>query len=380
MDFEFSTEQEQLRDSMRRFLAERAPITPYVRDQIGGAPDAAAARAMRAGLVELGVTGLLIPEEHGGAGMTMVDMAVVIEELGRAVFPGPFLSSAVVAASLIAKAGAPRDQAFLLPGIASGETVGTVALWEAGRRGNWARPAVTASATDDGWSVTGTKIQVPDGARADVVLVVAADPSVDGLGVFAVKTGGPNGSAPGVDVEPVTTVDLTRPVATITCTDAPAWRIGEGDATAAIAATVDRWITALVLDGLGAAARALEISVDYAKERRQFDQPIGAFQAVQHLCADMLRDVELGRAVAYYAAWADDGADAAERHRAATMAKAFASDGFYRVGASAVQVHGGIGFTWEHDIHLYYKRVLTLQESGGGTSDHLEELAAIALD
>ncbi len=379
MDFEFSNEQEQLRDSVRRFLAERAPITPFVRDQIGPDPDLVAAKAVRQGLVELGVTGLLVPEEHGGAGMTMVDMAVVLEELGRSVFPGPFLASAVVAATLVTKAGSPRDQAFLLPGIAAGETVATVALWEAGRRGNWARPGVTARAEGDGFTVSGTKIQVPDGARADVVLVVAADASVDGLGVFAVKTGGDEPAA-GVTIEPVPTVDLTRPVATLTFTDAPAWRIGEGDATAAVAATVDRWITALVLDGLGAAERALEIAVDYAKERRQFDQPIGAFQAVQHLCADMLRDVELGRAVAYYSAWADVGADPAERHRAATMAKAFASDGFYRVGAGAVQVHGGIGFTWEHDIHLYYKRVLTLQEYAGSTGDHLEALAAIALD
>jgi alkylation response protein AidB-like acyl-CoA dehydrogenase len=378
VDFEFSNEQEQLRDSVRRFLAERAPITPFVRDQIGPDPDRAAAKAVRRGLVELGVTGLLVPEEFGGAGMTMVDMAVVLEELGRGVFPGPFLSSAVVAATLVVKAGSARDQELLLPGIAAGETVGTVALWEAGRRGNWARPAVTARAVDDGWTVSGTKIQIPDGARADVVLVVAADASVDGLGVFAVTTG--DDPAPGVTIDPVATVDLTRSVATITFTDAPARRIGEGDATAAIAATVDRWITALVLDGLGAAERALEIAVDYAKERRQFDQPIGAFQAVQHLCADMLRDVELGRAVAYYSAWADEGADAAERHRAATMAKAFASDGFYRVGAGAVQVHGGIGFTWEHDIHLYYKRVLALQENAGGTSDHLEELASITLD
>ncbi len=375
MDFEFSSEQEQLRDSVRKFLAERAPITPFVRGQIGPDPSADAARAVRQGLVDLGATSLLIPEEHGGAGMTMVDMAVVLEELGRAVFPGPFLSSAVVAATLIGQAGAPRDQAFLLPGIASGESVATVGLWEAGRRGNWSRPATTGTATADGWAVNGIKIQVADGARADVILVVAADASVRGLGVFAVKT-----DAPGVSIQPVGTVDATRPVATITFTDAPAWRMGEGDATVAVSATVDRWNTALVLDGLGAAERALEISVDYAKERRQFDQPIGAFQAVQHLCADMLRDVELGRAVAYYAAWADEGADAAERHRAATMAKAFASDGFYRVGASAVQVHAGIGFTWEHDIHLFYKRTLSMQETAGSTSDHLEELASITLD
>ena len=137
--------------------------------------------------------------------------------------------------------------------------------------------------------------------------------------------------------------------------------------------------TAAVVDGVGAAARVLEIAVDYAKERQQFGVPIGSFQAVQHLCADMLRAVELARAAAYYACWAFDGADASERHRATTMALAFAADELYGVGASAIQVHAGIGFTWEHDAHLFYKRLLTLQHTGGGAIDQLEELASIAL-
>ncbi len=136
---------------------------------------------------------------------------------------------------------------------------------------------------------------------------------------------------------------------------------------------------ASVVEGVGTAARALEISLEYAKQRQQFGVPIGSFQAVQHLCADMLRAVELARAAGYYACWACDAADPFERHRAVTMALAFATDELYRVGASAVQVHGGIGYTWEHDIHLFYKRLLTLQETGGGAVDQLEELAAIVL-
>ncbi|HEX4778711.1 MAG TPA: acyl-CoA dehydrogenase family protein, partial [Acidimicrobiia bacterium] len=142
---------------------------------------------------------------------------------------------------------------------------------------------------------------------------------------------------------------------------------------------VDRLAVADVVDGVGAAARALELAVEYARTRVQFDRPIGSFQAVQHLCADMLQAVELARAGAYYACWAIDAADESERHRAVTMAKAFASDELYRVGASAVQVFGGVGFTWEHDIHLYLKRLMSLRTAGGTTDDHLADLAEIAL-
>jgi len=142
---------------------------------------------------------------------------------------------------------------------------------------------------------------------------------------------------------------------------------------------VDRTVVALAVDGVGAAQAALDLAVSYAKERVQFDKPIGSFQAVQHLCADMLQALELGRAGAYYALWACDAASAAERHRAATMAKAFAADAFWRIGASAIQIFGGVGFTWEHDVHLFYKRLLTLQETYGDAGDFLEELADLVL-
>jgi alkylation response protein AidB-like acyl-CoA dehydrogenase len=183
-----------------------------------------------------------------------------------------------------------------------------------------------------------------------------------------------------VSVTPTATVDGTRPQGTIAMADAPARRIGDGrDAHEAMAAALDRLAAAVVVEGVGTASRALEISVEYAKARRQFDAPIGSFQAVQHLCADMLRAVELSRAAGYYACWAADAAPWQERYRAATMALAFATDELYQVGASAVQVHGGIGFTWEHDIHLFYKRLLTLQDFGGGSTDQLEELACMVL-
>jgi alkylation response protein AidB-like acyl-CoA dehydrogenase len=363
LDFEFSEDQELLRASVRRFLAERAPIA-YVRgildDERGTTDDA------WAGLGGLGATGLLVPAEYGGAGRGMVDVAVVLEELGRAVHPGPFTSSAVGAASLVNLAGSDADRASLLPGLASGETIGTVSLFGLSE--------TRAIESDDTWRLTGAEAHVPDGVAADIVVTSAATPAGE-LAAFVVDRG-----AAGLEIVATPTVDGTRKFATITLADTPARRLGAGDATSAVAETVDRLVAAAVVDGVGAASRALEMAVDYAKERRQFDRPIGSFQAVQHLCADMLRAVELARAGAYYACWAADAADAPERHRAATMAHAFAADELYGVGASLIQVHGGIGFTWEHDAHLYYKRLLTLKELAGGSPGQLEELAALILD
>jgi alkylation response protein AidB-like acyl-CoA dehydrogenase len=362
MDFEFSEEQEALRTTVRRFLAEQAPIQPYVRDLYGDARGTT--DAVWKGLAELGATGLLVPTEHGGAGMGMVDMGVVLEELGRAVHPGPFLSTAVAAVSALTGTG---GDAELLASIADGSTVATVALVEDDGR-DWRRVATTFA----GGALTGTKTFVPDAAAADVVLVTASHGS--GLGLFAVDAG-----ASGLVVEQSASIDGTRSQATVRLTDTPARRMGEGDATAVVAEVVDRVLVGLAIDGVGAAQAALDLAVEYAKERVQFDRPIGSFQAIQHLCSDMLQALELGRAGAYYALWACDAADAAERHRAAVMAKAFTCDAFPRIGASAIQVFGGVGFTWEHDVHLFYKRLLTLQEAYGDASDFLEELAGLVL-
>jgi len=373
VDFEFSAEQEALRDSVRRFLTDRAPIT-YVRemyDDERGTTD-----AVSRGLADLGVTGLLVPEQHGGAGMGMVDAAVVLEELGRAVYPGPFASSAIGAVGFIVAIGTNDDHAALLPALASGERVGTVALHEPDRRSAWRTPVTAAAVDGDGWRLGGRKAHVPDAMAADLLIATATTP--DGvLGVFAVDR-----SDPGVTVTPTPTVDGTSKQGAVAFVDASARRLGgdaAADATDAVAGVVDRLHTAAVVDGVGAASRALEIAVEYAKDRHQFGAPIGSFQAVQHLCADMLRAVELARAAGYYACWAADAGDDAEGHRAATMALAFAADELYGVGASAVQVHAGVGFTWEHDVGLFYKRLLTLQQTGGGTVDQLEELATIAL-
>jgi alkylation response protein AidB-like acyl-CoA dehydrogenase len=278
--------------------------------------------------------------------------------------------------------------------LADGSMIGAVALYEPERRHRWETPATLARAAGEGWRVDGTKVHVLDGAAAGLLLVVAGVDGGNDVGVFAIE-----GGTDGVEVEPTPTVDGSRKEATVRLDGARAWRIGRGDASGAIARTIDRMAVAYVVDGVGAAARALELANQYAKERVQFDRPIGSFQAVQHLLADMLRVVELGRAASYYACWAIDNetksgadrtggegrsrprddADPGEAHRAATMAAAYASDAFAKLGADAIQVFAGIGFTWEHDVHLFYKRLLTASVALGGADDYLEELAAIAL-
>jgi alkylation response protein AidB-like acyl-CoA dehydrogenase len=239
-----------------------------------------------------------------------------------------------------------------------------VALHERGRRADWRTPSLSVV---DG-RLTGEKVHVPHATLADVFLVVGR--SDDGVGVWQVAAGDDR-----VAVTPDEVMDGSSPTCTVSFDGVPAARVGAGDATAAVAAMVDRTVLAHVVEGVGTAQRAFELTLAYAKEREQFGKPIGSFQAVQALCVEMLQTLELGRAAAHYALWALDQPDVEEAHRAVTMAKAWAGDGFYRLGATAIQVLGGIGFTWEHDIGLYYKRLLTLQHSWGTTSDHLEALA-----
>jgi acyl-CoA dehydrogenase len=330
MDFEFSPEQEMLRASVRSFLADKAPIASvraaYERDAFDP--------AVWAGLRDLGVLDL-----------DMVDAAVVLEELGRAVCPAPYASSAIAARSLA-------------PGL---DGIGTVAIFEDGARYDWRDPSTHVR---DG-AVYGTKVHVADAAMADVFVVTTRD------GVFFTP------AAP-VSIEDSPTVDGSRKQDRVVFDGAPATRVEAGERD--VERMLDRWGVAYAVDAVGAAQRALEMAIEYAKEREQFGKPIGAFQAVQHLCADMLRSVELARAAAYYACWALDDADAPEAHRAATLARAFAADALPAVGATAIQVFGGIGFTWEHDIHLYYKRLLSQSVALGTVSDYLEELAKIAID
>jgi alkylation response protein AidB-like acyl-CoA dehydrogenase len=286
----------------------------------------------------------------GVVGLGMVDSAVVLEELGRVVCRAPF-ASAVAVTGLGVEPGVPT----------------ALAVYEEGCRYAWSAPSTSARQSGDGWTLDGMKVRVIDAPVASTFVVVAT--ADDGVGAFLT-------SEASVDAD--CSVDETRSSGRVVLRGAPAQRL-EADA-AAIGRMLDRLGVALVVDGVGAAARALELAVEYAKERVQFDKPIGSFQAVQHLCADMLKVVELGRAAAYYACWALDEASPGEARRAALLAQAFAASAFPQLGADAIQVFGGIGFTWEHDIHLYYKRLLSMSVATGTADSHLGELAALTID
>jgi alkylation response protein AidB-like acyl-CoA dehydrogenase len=362
LDFEFSREQEELRTTVRRFLAERAPIRPYVREQLDDPRGTSV--AVWKGLADLGATGLLVPEQCGGAGLGMVDMGVVLEELGRMVHPGPFRSTAVLAVTAVKLACDPVHAGELLPGLAAGAVTAAVSL------DPHRFSAVEAAGR---WTLDGSAAFVADAATADVLVIAAT--TGDGPALFWLDAHHDD-----VATTPVATSDGTSKFADVTADQVAARPMGQaGTAGPVLGALADHTAVALAMDGVGAAEAVLDIAVDHAKHRVQFDRPIGSFQAVQHLCADMLQRVELARAGAYYALWALEGAPDDERHRAATMALAGASDSLHHVGAAAIQVLGGIGFTWEHDAHLYYKRLLTLQQAGGGAPAQLEELARIIL-
>jgi alkylation response protein AidB-like acyl-CoA dehydrogenase len=351
MNLELTAEQVALRDTVRRFLAEKASVTTHVRpmlDDPTGTTD-----EVWAGLAALGATGVLVPQECGGSGMTMVEAGVVAEELGAALHPGPWLSSAVGATRALTRLVAEEDAAPLLTGIADGSTVATVGPLTG------PRPIAEAGV------LRGEIAALPDAAAADVVLLLARDG--DGTGLFAVDA-----TSSGVSVTERTHVDQTRKLFDATLDDVSAQRLASPSAED-IGGLVDDVLIAYAADALGAASAVMNLAVEYAKVRRQFDQPIGSFQAVQHLCVDMYETVELARSGVLHALWAADAAQPAERHLAAVRAKAFAGQ-LATVADTAIQIFGGIGYTWEHDAHLYLKRLLGWSASGGGSDRYLQEV------
>mgnify|MGYP005810732045 CR=1 FL=1 len=359
MNLELTDEQVALRDTTRRFLAEKAPISDHVRpllDDPTGIND-----AVWRGLADLGTTGLLVPEDHGGAGMTMVEAGIVAEELGAALHPGPWSSTAVAAARALTRLGATDSAAGLLSGIADGTTVATACFLDAGNS------LVAASRQGDRAVLRGEIAAVPDAAAAGVLLALAEDDG--GPGLFAVRT-----DSPGVSVEPEHGIDQTRKQFRVTFDAAPAQRLAAASREN-VAAVIDDVLIATAADALGAARAVMDMAVEYAKSRTQFGQPIGSFQAVQHLCVDMFETVELARSGVIHALWAADNADADERHLAALRAKAFAGR-LATVGDTAIQVFGGIGYTWEHDAHLYLKRLLSWSAFLGGPDQYLTEVGA----
>ncbi len=362
MNLELTDEQVALRDTTRRFLAEKAPISGHVRELLDD--PTGVDQAVWRGLVDLGTTGLLVPEEYGGAGMTMVEAGIVAEELGAALHPGPWLSSAVAATRALTRLGggvSGNDRVgTILAGIADGTTIATVGFLDFG----------SVSVTDT--VLRGEIAAVPDAAAADVLLVLAQDAA--GTGLFAVNT-----DASGVSVVPDRSIDRTRKRFRVTLDDAPAHRLGAA-APDAVAAVIDDVLIANAADALGAAQAVMDLAVEYAKVRKQFGQVIGSFQAIQHLCVDMFETVELARSGVIHALWASDAVagqatEAEARHLAALRAKAFAGR-LATVGDTAIQVFGGIGYTWEHDAHLYLKRLLSWSDLLGGPDKYLTEIGA----
>ena len=342
MDFTFSPEQEALRDAVRQTLANEAPIS-YVRRRIDD-ESAGVDEALWRTLVDLGWVGLLVPESLGGLGLGLVDAVVVQEEMGRALFDGPFFSSAILA-TLAARQLGDDD---LLQSLASGSTRATVAVEEWGAGDPLASVATTATRSGDGWVLDGLKPVVLDAVGTDVLLVVARDG--DGVAGFLV-------AGDDVTPEPVPTLDVTRRLARVPLSQTPARRLGpSGDQTALWRRVLDDAAVALCAETLGACEGAQAMAVEYAGARVQFDRPIGSFQVIRHKLVDMLHDLTLARVGVHWAAWASD-VDDPEREHAAAMCKGFVGEAAVHVTADNIQVHGGVGFTWDVDAHLYFRRV-----------------------
>ena len=316
-------------------------------------------------LAAMGLTGLLIGEEYGGAGAGPVEMGIAMEEMGRALLVSPFLSTAVLVPSLLAEIGAPAERAAVLPRIATGDLIATVAFAENGSARLPARIATSAGAIGDAWHVTGYKHFVLDGQSASLLYILAGTDA--GPAVFAVDTG-----APGLDVTPLTTVDLTRKQCRLQLVDTPARRVGQpGAGVEAFTAALDRSAVALLSEQAGGARRAVEMATDYAKTRYQFGRAIGSFQAVKHMCADMLLEAESAVSAARFVA-GSFAAQAPSRIADLALAQAYCSDAFVFVAATNIQVHGGIGFTWEHPAHLYLRRARSDAQLLGSPSWHRE--------
>jgi alkylation response protein AidB-like acyl-CoA dehydrogenase len=371
VNFAFSEEQEELRQTVRRFLEDKSPSAEVRRlmETTEGYDEGVWKQMAQ----ELGLQSLQIPEAHGGQGFTFVELGIVLEEMGRVLLCAPYFSTAVLASNAIMNAGSDAEQAALLPGIASGETIATLAFTEP--NGRWDASGITMEAKKqgDGYVLDGTKMFVIDGHIADLVVVVArtaGSSGEDGISFFTV-----DGDASGLTRTPLATMDQTRKQAKLEFSGVKAKPLGApGSGWAALSKTLDQAAVGLSNEMVGGAQKVLEMSVDYAKVRVQFGRPIGSFQAIKHKCADMLLEVESAKSAAYYAAWAA-AEDNDELPVVASLAKAYCSDAYFHAAAENIQIHGGIGFTWEHDAHLYFKRAKSSEILLGDATYHRELLA-----
>ncbi|MRJ77289.1 acyl-CoA dehydrogenase [Aeromicrobium sp. SMF47] len=365
MSFSFTAEQEELRQLVRRFCEEKSS-SEHVR-RLMDSDDNRDDKIWSQMADQLGLQGLSIPEAYGGSGFGPVELGIVLEEMGRTLLVAPYFSTVAIAGQTLALSDDEAAKQRWLPGIADGSLTATLAIAE--ESGSWELDSVetTAAQAGDEWSLTGTKMYVLDGATADLLLVVAR--AGDELGLFAV-----DGAAAGVTRSKLDSVDLTRDLGRVELDGVSAVRIGSGDATEMLVKATDLILAAFAAEQIGGAAKCLEMAVDYAKIREQFGRPIGSFQAIKHKCADMLLEVESGKSASYYASSVVAAGDH-ESSIAAALAKAYCSTAFTHAAKENIQIHGGIGFTWEHDAHLYLKRAKSSELLFGSPARHRERLA-----
>jgi len=366
MNFAFTEEQDELRSTIRAFM-EAKSSEEAVREQMetdtGFDADVWTQMAE-----QMGLQGLHIPEEYGGSGFGYVELGIVLEEMGRALLCAPFFSSVVLAANTLLHSGDEAAKAAHLPGIAAGQTIATLAYTEPS--GKWDEAGITmaASGSGDSYTLSGTKSFVIDGAVADLIIVAARTNA--GVSLFSVA-----GDASGLTRTALSTMDQTRRQARLDFDNTPATLIGTDGAGWDVLSTVlDLAAVSLAAEQVGGAQFVLEMAVQYAKDRVQFGRPIGSFQAIKHKCADMLLEVESAKSAAYYGLWC-----AAEMNdelpSVASLAKAYCSEAYFHATAENIQIHGGIGFTWEHPAHLYFKRAKSSELLFGDPTYHREQLA-----
>jgi alkylation response protein AidB-like acyl-CoA dehydrogenase len=371
VNFAFSDEQDQLRDAVRRFMDAKSPSGEVRRlmETVEGYDPAVWSQMAQ----ELGLQSLHIPEEHGGQGFTFVELGIVLEEMGRVLLCAPYFSTVALAANAIMNAGTSDEQGELLPGIAAGDTIAALAFTEP--NGRWDAGGITmvAAGSGDSYTLDGTKMFVIDGHVATSIVVVArlaGTAGEDGISFFVV-----DGDADGLTRTPLATMDQTRKQARLDFADVRARPLGSpGSGWPALSKTLDQAAVCLSNEMVGGAQKVLDMSVEYAKVRVQFGRPIGSFQAIKHKCADMLLEVESAKSAAYYASWAA-AEDNEELPVVASLAKAYCSDAYFHSAAENIQIHGGIGFTWEHDAHLYFKRAKSSEILLGDATYHRELLA-----
>lgn len=358
MQFGLSESQQILKDTARKFFAGECPIATVRKVmETGTAHDP----VLWTKLAEQGFTGIITPEEFGGMGLGKVELVLLMEEAAYALLPGPLFSTVALAGPVIDALGTQAQKKKYLERIAGGQARATVALVEAD--GGWDPARLQMAGNAD--KLTGAKLFVSDAAVADFIMVVTRN------GVFAVDA-----KAPGLRITPMKGMDLTRKIYSVEFKDTPAEKLG---GNGSLAQALDVATVALCAEMAGGMQKVLETTVAYAKTRKQFGKPIGIFQAVQHLCADMYLETESSRSAAYYASWAleEHTPDAA---LAVSVAKMYASDACRTVGNRGIQVHGGMGFTWENDIHLYYRRAKASETMLGDATFHRERIARSVID